>query len=509
MSGGRKSDDLALLLPGAAAGLGGGLLAGVSPLAAAGIAATIIFCLLQWNVLFALLSFLSITQSSKTGSGAVSLNGIMIGRLTFRPAMAVVIPFVIRAFFFSPARFRNRLKLPEYMLAGYVVVLTISSFQNSPDIAKSLPVLGLLAFGVIAYCGVYASVATPERLRKATVIFLTVIFINALYGIVAVLGFLLLHTHFGITIQSDYGPGVFGLSYEHDIFASTCGAGAVMFFALWREPNRVIGTRYATIGTIVCTTAMLIGLARAAWLAYGVAMLGLIILTRRGARSRARFGRAGVVLLAGTFVLLLASYILLSTQATTSSAKDSTSVLGAIKAKAVELVNTQNGTGRGRVSEFRTAMSDVSGSPLIGLGANTYGLRHPRLNVKYNYIGNVWLRAVYEGGFLGLLLLLGAIVIILWPNRTLMSSTTPSAAIARALTFGAIVLVFAYLGTDDTLYMWPWMLFGLVHASRVVANREHRRFDHGLALAPATLPPAPERIAPNGGPPARRGTRRP
>lgn len=461
-----------LLAPGAAAGVGGGLLAGASPILAVGLAAVIGLLFLQWNALFALLSFFSITQSSKTGGSGISLNGIVVGGLTFRPAMAVVVPFIIRGYLMTNPALRNRMKLPEYMLLGYFAIVTASSFAYSPDISKSLPTVGLIAFGLVAYYAVYVSVGSAARLRAATRIFLAVILINAIYGIVALFSRLLLGTHFGVSAASDFGPGVFGLSYEHDIFASTCGAGAVMYFTLWREPNTTISSRLAAFGFLTCTVAMLLGLARAAWIGYAVGMLGVIFLTRRGLRRPARLGRSGVILLSATLVGVVASIVFLS--APTGSSTQNTSVVGGIKSKFAALFNVTSGTGRTRASEFRTAVGDVPNSPFIGLGANTYGLRHPLERGKNNYIGDLWLRALYEAGIIGLVLLAGAILLALWPNRTVRASTGSLAPLARAFTFGFLVLVISYAGTDDTLYMWPWIFLALTRASHILANREYR-----------------------------------
>src|SRR5439155_24315064 len=134
----RMNRNNALLLPGVSAAVGGGFLAGASPILGAGLAATVILVLLPWNALFAVLSFLSITQSAKTGGGGISLNGIVIGGLTFRPAMAVVLPFAVRAYLMTNTAVRNRWRAPEYLLLGYLIVVTASSLAYSPQLSKSL-----------------------------------------------------------------------------------------------------------------------------------------------------------------------------------------------------------------------------------------------------------------------------------------------------------------------------------------------------------------------------------
>jgi hypothetical protein len=377
---------------------------------------------------------------------------------------------MVRAFLVTNPTIRNRWKTPEYLLLGYLLVVTASTLIYSPELSKSLPTIGLITFGLIAYYAVYMSVVSAERLQKAANIFLMVVLLNALYGIFSTFSHFALHTHFGISTNSDFGPGVFGLSYEHDIFASTCGAGAVMFFALWREPNRVMTERMAGFGFLMCTIAMFLGLSRAAWIGYGLAMIALVFLTRRVTARRVRFGRVGVILLGATVMLVVVAYLFISAQSGTQ--QQNSSVIGGIKAKLGVLVNIGGGTGRARTSELRTAVGDLPESPVIGLGANTYGMRHLLQKSKNNYIGDVWIRALYEAGIAGLLLLAGAVVLILWPNRTVMSSRGSLAPIARAFTFGWIVLIIAYAGTDDTLYMWPWIMLGLARVAHVLANRE-------------------------------------
>ena len=159
---------------------------------------------------------------------------------------------------------------------------------------------------------------------------------------------------------------------------------------------------------------MLVGLARAAWIGYFVAMIALVFLTRRGVRAPTRFGRVGLVLLGAALVGVLASYVFVTTQ--TGTADQNNSVLGGVKSKLTLLFNVNTGTGRARASEFRTAAGDLPESPLIGLGANTFGMRHPQNRLKNNYIGDVWVRGLYEAGIVGLALLAGAILLIVWPR---------------------------------------------------------------------------------------------
>ena len=59
------------------------------------------------------------------------------------------------------------MKILLLAFATVLLLVTASTFAYSPDIRKSLPTIGLIAFGLVAYYAVYMSVASAERMRKA------------------------------------------------------------------------------------------------------------------------------------------------------------------------------------------------------------------------------------------------------------------------------------------------------------------------------------------------------
>jgi hypothetical protein len=162
-------------------------------------------------------------------------------------------------------------------------------------------------------------------------------------------------------------------------------------------------------------------------------------------------------------------------------------VIDGVFQKVNELTAFSSGTEAARYSELRTALGDMHISPIFGLGTGTYGLRHPLRSGVTNYIGNLWLRVLYDTGVFGFRLFVGALTIALFPTRTLLRAKGQWATLARALTFGWLPLIVAYAGTDDTLFMWPWVFLGLISAARLVAERHER------ARLQATQPPAEPR----------------
>ncbi len=392
-----------VLVPVAAGSLGLGYVAGALPVAAAGAGAAVL-SFVPWMGLFAALAVTAMIQSHFLAP----VSGVTVGGFLVRPDELILVPFLARAYLFTRPDLRNRWGEPEWLLLGFVVLQPIATVLNAPKPTQSLPGIGLIALGAAAYYAVYASVCSARRLIFGTRALVFLIFANAAYGLLASASYVLVHTTFGISVRSDFGPGVYGLSFEHDIFASTCSAGAVVFYALWRERNPIVSSRFSALAFWVCFAAMMLGLSRGAWLAFGLSFAVLTILVPpHRVRREGGLRRAGVVLLLLTVIGLFTTYLFAST-----STSGYTPIAG-ISAKAAELVNVTSGTGRARVGELHTALSDLHISPLIGLGTSTYNERHP-LKSRNNYIGDLWLRALYDSGIIGLLLFLGFVGLVLW-----------------------------------------------------------------------------------------------
>jgi O-antigen ligase len=227
-------------------------------------------------------------------------------------------------------------------------------------------------------------------------------------------------------------------------------------------------------GIGACGVAMLLGLARGAWLGCALAFLALMILPKPPGRRIHGVERVGFTLMLVALLGLGASYLV-------ESSGDVSAFQG-ITEKAANLVNLGTGTGLARLGETQTAITDWKKSPMFGLGSGSYDQRHPQ-KVRTNYIGNLYLRALYETGLVGVLLLVAFLLLLFWPNRALLFSSSDLAPVARALTFGGAVLTVAYAATDSTLLMWPWILFALVRGARSMLDREYQ----------AARPPAPSR----------------
>ncbi|MFN2590259.1 MAG: O-antigen ligase family protein [Actinomycetota bacterium] len=470
-----RKRDAATLLPGAAGSVGVGLLASQSPLAAGGAFALTGLFLLPWVGLFLLMTTLSMIQAEAYGP----LAGVELLGFDFSPAHFVLIPFAIRAYLTTKPDLRLRWGKPEWFLVAFALIQPFITFRKAPAFSQSLGALGLTALGILAYLAVYAAVCTPRRFLSAARIFLWLILLNAVYGILAELSHLALGTRIGVSTQSAYGSGVYGLSFEHDIFASTCAVGAIAFYVLWRERNPIMSHRLSGVAFWLCGAASLLGLARGAWRGFGLVFLAMMVLPRGGARRVRGLERVGTTVILLSIVVLGGMYVLSSQSST----------FEAIQQKAEDLINVETGTGQARLQETAVALTDWRTSKLFGLGTGTYNQRHPQKE-KTNYIGNIYLRALYETGLVGAFLLIAFLALVFWPNRSLLYASGDVPAVARALSYGGAVVTVAYAATDATLFIWPWIMFGLIRASRVLVDRQYRS-----AAAVRAAPAAPATVA--------------
>jgi hypothetical protein len=423
------------------------------------------------------MTLFSMIQSEAYGP----LAGVEIFGFSFGPAHLLLVPFAIRAYLTTRPELRLRWGKQEWFLVAFAILQPLITFRKAPNFTASLGALGLIALGVLAYLAVYVAVCTPRRLFAATRNFLWLLLLHAVYGILAEISHLALGTRFGISTESAYGSGVYGLSFEHDIFASTCAVGAIAFYVLWRERNPIMSPRLSGMAFWICGAASLLGLARGAWLGLGLVFLAIMVLPRGGARRIRGVERVGVTVILLSLVALGVTYVIGS----------SSTAFEDVQAKAEDLVNFESGTGQARLHETAIALEDWATSKALGLGAGTYNQLHP-LKEATNYIGNIYLRALYESGLVGAFLLGVFLVLLFWPNRSLLYASGDLASVARALTFGGAVVLVAYAATDATLFIWPWIMFGLIRASRALVDRDYRAERTVRALArPALAPVGP------------------
>ena len=105
------------------------------------------------------------------------------------------------------------------------------------------------------------------------------------------------------------------------------------------------------------------------------------------------------------------------------------------------------------------------------------------------------MRSLYDGGIIGLLALLAFWGSIMWPKRAIRDSRGDLASVAWPFTFMVVMMSGAYVFTDASLQIWPWIVLGVAAAVRRLAVEQYEEM-----TAPAT-PENGDRQAVSAGPP--------
>ena len=447
------------LLPWAVGSASLGALSVGSPVPAAGAGITIGLVVLPLMALFAVLTL------ATAGEGF----SMQVAGLTFRPDMLVATVFAVRALTVTP---RVRAGAAEAALVAFMALQVVTSALHAVDPMESFRSAAMLGFGALAFFGIRAAFATRERLLAALRIFLVVALAAAAAGIAMLAASYVIGSTFGVTRLETLGgfPAITGFAYEHDMFGSSCAALAIVFLALWREANPLLSRSASAVSFWLCAAATLLSLARGAWLGLAAGLLVSWIAVGRRARPM-----TGLVLTSAVVIALIGAGALAFSSRSVAEVGSGTA--SAVSSQARQALNLGSSTGARRLVEWRTSLSEVRSSPWFGLGTDSYGQRHfdeTLFGPRPAFVGNWFVRILYDSGIVGLFLFLAFAVPIVWPDARLRLAAGDLAPIARALTFGCTVLAVSYLATDALLLVWPWVLLGLTRAARVMSAEQER-----------------------------------
>src|SRR6266542_502953 len=469
----RAASGGALLMPVGALGAAAGVAADVNPLVGAGVGAVFLLTFLPWAGLFAAL----------VGTSIANRAGYDISGLTVRVAEAVLVPFAFRSFFFTTPALRPRWRTAEWVLIMWIALSFITSYFNAVNVKGSIIAAGVETFGVITYLSVYTSVCSPRRVRQALRVFLAAGAIGAFIGLLSLIGY-----YGGLKAGVDFrykplfggAPTIKGLAYEHDIFGSTCAAVAIAFFVLLREQSTLFSRKWTVRFLWFSIIGMLIAQGRGPWLGFGFVFMLYFVFKRRHVVALPRLARAAVILVLVS-ILGTGAFFVLNQQTENSVPGPLAGVLATTQTKVASILDTSSGTGLGRLRLWTKGTTEVMAkSPVVGLGTYSYGQRNFRASphtapyLTPGYLISLWVRTLYDTGIAGVVLLALFMLLAFWPVRELQHSKGDLAPVARAMAFASLVLAAAYLITDSTLLIWPWILFGLTRAAITQAARQAR-----------------------------------
>jgi hypothetical protein len=393
-----------------------------------------------------------------------------------QPAIAVVGVVLV-----ATGRLRDLRTLPRWVwamagcLALYLAILAISSVLMAPDRGVSLR---LVAWWALSLAGCAEAVLLVDRRGREAILPLGLVgAATGLIGIGAAIVFLAFGPAVepGIQNADSVLPRVYGLGWEANLYAGFLAACVPFGLELARTGrDRRLGIAIAA----VLLVSMPLGVTRGAFvgLAVGSAVYLATVLWRERRPMPAAVLATMVALV--TVVGIGASDVLLPNEIERSSATTGalpspgpggTAVPGTSGEPLVSAppptplpsLRAQTDTFAFRMKRVPVALDDIAKSPLIGLGAESFGQRHgdPTQGGAPDHIAILAVAAVYEAGVVGALALVAAFVIL---ALALWRATRVGAAVgAGAAYLGSVAaLLAAYQATNALHFAINWLIAG-------------------------------------------------
>jgi O-Antigen ligase len=359
----------------------------------------------------------------------------------------------------------------------YLVVMTMSSAFVAPQPIASLRMT--LWWTISAAGGGAAFILLRERTRAGRDAFVAVGTGFAVVGIIVAVIFGIAGPDVAPGIQEALAvqPRVFGVGWEANLYASYLAAILVL----------AVGAAGGRRGIIVGAVALLgiafpLGVTRGAYLglAAGTLSMGAIIAWRvrrrtfRVPRALISIVGVGTVALAVGFLgvgLLLPNIDqrvdreqAAASPSPTPVALPGSSPLPAASPLPLPSMAPAADTVGFRLARVGPAMEDFRLSPIVGLGAESFGQRHADATQggAPDHLPFLILAVPYETGVVGTAALLLTLLLILWG---LIGRTRGTRPILPASLVGAIVsLLVAYEATNALHFAANWLLLGLAMA---------------------------------------------
>lgn len=389
-----------------------------------------------------------------------------------QPALAGLIVLTIRH--------RRALELPPIrpllpiIGAGlvYLVTLTVSSAFVAADPGASLRLV--VWTGLSMAGGLAAALLLAGRAARAIPSFSGPAAVVATIGLLEALGYLF----FGLGLPWVGGAGtdmprVFVFTLEPNLYASLLAAAIPLALERWRARPSLV----ALVIAVVLLLALGLGVTRGAYIGLAAGLLIQFGLTWLRARQSAGLLAVAVLVLmvggAGLFlpkVLLPTSPDLIS-HPPPSSAPSSTAVPSPTPApRPTPPPEDELQTFEYRLIRLRIGIDEWRASPLIGLGAYSFGQHHFEAGGKADVISSWPILVLHDGGVIGLgafLALLGLLGLRLW--RT--AGDSARGPTAGAFAGAVVVLLVAYLATTALHFAVTWLIFGGALAATIQWQR--------------------------------------
>lgn len=345
--------------------------------------------------------------------------------------------------------------LADIVLIGFVLISFVSSVIGSPDRRATLLHSGLFGLVALPYWLMPRLVTTSRRLQFTFGVFLGIGAAEAIFGIGCWIANRLIGTQLGITrfTYLDNISGLHGSQWEPNIFGSYIASCAAMFLFVLLNKGRV---KWSRVGLSVTVIAVLLSMARAAWLGLACASLFAFIASRRNNSEAKRVWRGILCAIAAASVIVLLVMI-----------------IAPLRHRVISLAPAsvlEDTTLIHRVVFTADAIEDIQAKPWLGYGTESFELLW---NWDTNegetgaWVGNVFIRILHDTGIIGLSAFCMFLWLLLRPAylNWKLNRYNQIGKIVGALLASQIVLLIAYQFTEATLLTFTWLYFGLISAA--------------------------------------------
>jgi O-antigen ligase len=378
-------------------------------------------------------------------------------------AVAVIAVLALRIF-----EKRNQLRMPPagLLLLAWVFFTAVSA-ANSPDPSRSLVLTLSILLSILPFLIIVITVRGRNAFDFAFNCLLLVGVLEALFGLSAwVVGHFVNDALWTFRTLDGY-VNTRGTWPEMNIFGDFLVATVMLLV-----PNLAFQKPKWSVVFALCISlvGIFISRTRGAWLALAASILVMpaVLALVSSVNIRKMITRLLPVSIRVSFLVLAVALAILTATRTSDVLLD----------RILSFRNlSQDYTFVGRVNVNSTAWNAFweGGSAILGRGAKAFQLaQYDVLGIGNDWIGNIFLGALYDGGLLGLTAFVAAIAAALWNGLAAARRTTDTRLRAKliALVMACLAIVFTGQSNNHSWMAVVWVYFGLLVAGTNVAKED-------------------------------------
>lgn len=373
------------------------------------------------------------------------------------------------------------LDAPGKLIIVYAVLSFFSSVLNDPE--YSLRFAGLVSLVTLSYLVTINLVVDRGSLETAynTYVWLTVF--EAAFGIVCVMVYYTIGLNLGIQIgyhsRMGWLSSPYGSFWESNIFGQYSLIGALMLLAWLTYSDHRPGIAKIAFGVFVTLVALLLSLARAAWIGFIAGVLILVICRIHSGRGLT-FANLVVMFLGASITIMVLKMVL---KAILPGGIGTSKVGELVLARFATFKDIfSDPTLASRLFNYRIAFRFWTKQPLFGWGSGGFA---PLFSALYStgtpWVGNWVIQALFDTGAIGLCVIMIIFVRVVYNAfRSLRYARDPILGrILLSLLVSFLGFLIASLATSATWLAFTWVHMGLLaSATRIVSMSSN--FPHEL-----------------------------